>query len=86
LAYKVRWHEKALDDLKSLDQQTARKIIDRVKNHLSQSPEKLGKSLKGVLKGLYRYRTGDYRLIYIIDRAENLISILHIGHRKDIYR
>jgi mRNA interferase RelE/StbE len=62
------------------------KIIERVKNHLSQDPEKLGKSLKGVLKGLYRYRWGDYRIIYAIEKAEGRISILHIGHRKGIYR
>ena len=86
MAFRVLWHEKALDDLKSLDRQTARKIIDRVKNHLSQSPENLGKPLQGVLKGLYRYRLGDYRIIYTIDRGENLTSILHIGHRKNIYK
>ena len=86
MAYDVIWHEKALDDLKSLDKQTSKKIIDRVKNYLSQSPENIGKPLKGVLKGLYRYRLGDYRIIYAIDRAENQISILYIRHRKDIYR
>jgi len=86
LAFNVRWHEQALDDLKSLDRQIARKIVDRVKNHLSENPANLGKSLKGVLKGLYRYRFGDYRIVYAMDKSENCISILFIGHRKDVYR
>jgi mRNA interferase RelE/StbE len=86
LAYRVLWHEHALNDLKEFDRQTAGKIVSRVKGYLSQDPEKLGKPLKGVLKGLYRYRIGDYRIMYSIDRAENQISILYVGRRKDIYR
>ncbi len=86
MVYRVLWHEKALDDLKTLDRQTAQKIIGRIKEHLAQSPENFGKSLKGVLKGLYRYRMGDFRIIYSLDKADHLISILRIGSRKDIYR
>jgi len=86
LVFNVRWHEQALDDLKLLDRQIAGKIVDRVKNHLSENPANLGKPLTGVLKGLYRYRFGDYRIVFSIDRTENVISILYIGHRKDVYR
>lgn len=86
MAYSAVWHERALDDLKALDRATAGKIIERVKNHLTQDPERLGKPLKGVLKGLFRYRWGDYRIIYTIEKAEARISVLYIGHRKDVYR
>jgi mRNA interferase RelE/StbE len=75
-----------LNDLKEFDRQTAGKIVSRVKGYLSQDPEKPGKPLQGVLKGLYRYRIGDYRIIYSIDRGDNQISILYVGRRKDIYR
>ena len=86
LAFDVRWHEQALKDLKSLDRSLAGKIVDRVKNHLSEKPVDLGKPLKGVLKGLYRNRFGDYRIIFAIDKSENCISVLYIAHRKDVYR
>lgn len=86
MAYKVVWHEKALADLKSLDRVIARKIIDRVKGHLVQQPDKLGKPLKGVLQGLFRYRLGDYRIVYLIDRKEGQIFILHVAHRSGVYR
>jgi mRNA interferase RelE/StbE len=82
----VLWHEHALNDLKEFDRQTAGKVVSRVKDYLSQDPEKLGKPLKGVLKGLYRYRIGDYRIMYVIDKGDNQISILFAGKRKDIYR
>ena len=86
MAYSIVWHEQILDDLKALDNETAGKIVERVRNHLSQNLEKLGKPLRGVLKGLFRYHWSDYRIIYTIDRADNQISILYIGRRKDVYR
>lgn len=86
MACSVIWHEKALDDLKALDKQTAAKIVERVKNYLVQNPEKIGKPLKGIFKGLFRYRFGDYRILYAIDKPENQIIVLYIDHRKDIYK
>lgn len=86
MACSVIWHEKALDDLKTLDKQTAAKIVERVKNYLVQNPEKIGKPLKGIFKGLFRYRLGDYRILYAIDKPENQIIVLYIDHRKDIYK
>jgi len=34
----------------------------------------------------WRVRVGDYRVIYEIDDQNKIITILHIGHRKDVYR
>ncbi|OGQ21660.1 MAG: hypothetical protein A3I05_04955 [Deltaproteobacteria bacterium RIFCSPLOWO2_02_FULL_44_10] len=35
---------------------------------------------------LYRYRLGDYRLVYYVKRNERKIMILLIAHRKEVYR
>jgi mRNA interferase RelE/StbE len=85
LAYNVKWQEKVIEDLKNLDKQNAKAIMERVKIYLSQDPISLGKPLKGMFKGLFRYRYGDYRIIYALDRKAKNILILRIGHRKDIY-
>jgi len=34
----------------------------------------------------WRLRAGRYRVIYEIDDDENRVVVLHVGHRKDIYR
>jgi len=34
----------------------------------------------------YRVRVGDYRLIYEIDDAQTTVTVLHVGHRRDVYR
>jgi mRNA interferase RelE/StbE len=85
LIYSIQWHEVAINDLKNLDRQTQKKIIARVKDYLSKDPLSLGKPLKGIFKGLYRYRYGPYRIIYAIDRGSVVILILRIADRKDVY-
>ena len=86
MSYKVVWHEKALDDLKGIDKQQAKAIVEKARTYLTKDPLSLGKPLKGMFKGLYRYRFGDYRIIYAIDRKEKLIIVLRVGDRKDIYK
>jgi len=43
------------------------------------------KPLTGEMKGLWRYRIGDYRLIYLPDEKKRTIFLLVIGPRGDIY-
>jgi mRNA interferase RelE/StbE len=43
------------------------------------------KPLKGILSGYYRYRVGDYRVVYEIDDHENIVTIILIAHRSKIY-
>ena len=86
MAYKAIWHEESLKDLKKFDRTIAKKIVEKVKNYLIQDPLKLGIPLKGNLKGLYRYRVGEYRVIYVIDKEEKKVIILKINHRKKIYK
>lgn len=40
----------------------------------------------GGYEGLYRHRIGDYRLVYYVNQRERKITLLFVGHRKDIYR
>mgnify|MGYP001321761528 CR=1 FL=1 len=85
MTYNIQWHEDAIEDLKKIDRQKQRKIIERVKGYLSKDPLGLGKPLKGIFKGLYRYRYGSYRIIYAIDRESVIILILRVGDRKNVY-
>ncbi|MFW6124454.1 MAG: type II toxin-antitoxin system RelE family toxin [Acidobacteriota bacterium] len=85
-SFEVRWHEKAVKDLKNLDKETIRRIIDKVKNHLNKRPLKLSKSLKGRFRGLYRYRIGDYRVIFVLDHEKKELLVLAVNHRKNIYK
>ncbi|MDM8567873.1 type II toxin-antitoxin system RelE/ParE family toxin, partial [Candidatus Halobeggiatoa sp. HSG11] len=45
-----------------------------------------GKKLVGNLSEYYRYRVGNYRIIYEIIEEDIVVVIIKIKHRKDIYR
>tara|TARA_B110000503_G_C7091859_1_gene389783 strand:+ start:387 stop:641 length:255 start_codon:yes stop_codon:yes gene_type:complete len=83
--YKIKWEDKADDDLNAISPEIALRIYKKVNNYLSQSPTELGRQLVGNHKGLYRYRYSDYRILYEIDEENDLIIINRVGHRSDIY-
>lgn len=83
--YKVVYLDSVEEDLKKLDKPTVKKIITRIESYLAQDPQGLGKQLKGEFQGYWRYRWGDYRVMYKISEREILITVLRIGHRKEIY-
>jgi mRNA interferase RelE/StbE len=70
-------------DLKRLDKQTVKKILDEIENELVSDPAQ-GKELSGEFAGLLSYRMGNYRVIYSIIRDS--VLVLRIGHRKEVYR
>jgi len=86
LAYEVIWQDKVLHDLEMIDKGDAARIVERIKGYLVLNPAGLGTPLKGIFKGLYRYRCGNYRVIYAMDMAEKKIIVLHVKHRKEAYR
>ena len=42
--------------------------------------------LRGSLAGYFRYRIGDWRMIYRIDQAANTVWVVCIEHRREVYR
>jgi mRNA interferase RelE/StbE len=83
--YKVAYLDSVEQDLKRLDKAIAKKILKRIETYLACDPKELGKPLKGEFQGYWRYRWGDYRVIYKISEREILIIVLRISNRKDVY-
>ncbi|MBF0477854.1 MAG: type II toxin-antitoxin system RelE/ParE family toxin [Candidatus Omnitrophica bacterium] len=85
MVYKVDYLNSVDEDLQKLDKSTVKKILKRIETYLAQDPKELGKPLKGEFQGYWRYRWGDYRVIYKISEEEILIIVLRISNRKDVY-
>lgn len=85
MIYRILWRDHALDDLNDLPAVIGLRISKKIETHLARDPMKLGSPLTGQLSGLFRYRIGDYRVIYEIHRDQLIIYVLRVGHRKDIY-
>jgi len=83
LGYKIEYKSSVIRDLKNLDRKAARRIIEHLEKNFSEGKEQ-GIPLSGQFKGLFRYRIGDYRVIYT--KTRNGILVLRIAHRSKIYR
>lgn len=83
MSYILSYHPKIEDDIQSLPVNIQKRIEGSIKNRLTEKPEKYGTPLKGTLKGYWKIRVGDYRIVYKI--IANEIYILGIAHRRIIY-
>jgi mRNA interferase RelE/StbE len=85
----VIYSDDALRQLKKLSPALAERIVLKVKdNAIQDNPLSRAKALQGELRGRYRYRVGDYRIIFTIgsDGTVTILTILSVKHRKDVYR
>jgi len=60
--------------------------LDDAFNKLSENPRRMGAKKMGGFENRYRFRVGDYRIIYEIHDTVLLVLILAVGDRKEIYR
>ena len=84
--YEVVLSAEAQEIYASADQALAKKLA-RCFEQLEQSPRYHPniKPLKGDFAGYYRYRIGDYRVIYLVDDETNQILVNTIAHRREVY-
>jgi len=82
LGNKIFYKSSVEKDLRKIDVNYRKKIMDIIENTLSKGI--VGKKLKGEYKGLFSYRTGDYRILY--SKINDGILILRIAHRKEVYK
>lgn len=59
--------------------------IDKAFDLIKENPI-CGAKLHGELVGYYKFRVGDYRIVYIFDKANKTVTIVKIEHRQGIYR
>jgi len=86
--YRVVYSDRVVKELKKLDTYTKLMIKAWIEKSLvgCSNPRFHGKALTADLRGRWRYRIGDYRLICAIDDDRLVILALSIGHRSDVYK
>ena len=88
MAYKVLTTKKFDKQFNKLNRVIQEQILDWLENNLENkdNPRHIGKALQGNLKGYWRYRVGDYRMICDIQDDKLIVLALQVGHRKHIYK
>jgi mRNA interferase RelE/StbE len=85
-SYSVIITKEALKEIASVDRRADRaRIMDKI-HQLARNPRPHGsKKLEGLYER-YRLRQGDYRILYEIRDEVLIVTVVHVGHRKDVYR
>ena len=84
MSYQILILRRAQKELAQLPKQEYERIKEAVEN-LSNEPRPQGcKKLSG--REGWRIRVSDYRVIYEIDDTKQILTVLHIGHRRDVYK
>lgn len=84
MAYSVFLLRRAQKELAKLPDDSYPRIRDRIRD-LAEAPRPPG-SRKLTGREGWRLRVGSYRILYDIDDSEKTVTVLHVGHRRDVYR
>ncbi len=85
MIYKLKYHPNVKkSDLPKIDAKNRNRIKKAIEGRLTTHPEIYGKPLQRTLKGYWKLRVGDYRVVFKV--ASNDILIFGIIHRKEVYK
>jgi mRNA interferase RelE/StbE len=83
-SYDLLVKKSAERELHALPKHELRRVTERLRS-LSGDPRPSGcEKLTG--HDQYRIRQGDYRIVYAIDDVAHVVTIVKIGHRREVYR
>ncbi len=83
MKYNLVYTQRAAKDIRKLEAGVKQRI-GRTLLRYQQDPLKHAEKLTDFGLGAYRFRVGDYRVIFDIEDSD--IVILRVGHRKEIYK
>ena len=83
MTFKLLYHPEVKDDIARLDERLKQRVRIAIETRLTAAPHQYGEPLRKTLKGYWKLRVGDYRVVFKIE--ENEVWILGIRHRKTVY-
>jgi mRNA interferase RelE/StbE len=85
MRYALQYHPLVKEeDLKIIDNKTKERIKKAIEERLVTAPQEYGLPLRKTLKGYWKLRVGDYRVVFKV--VESSVWILCIRHRKEVYQ
>jgi len=83
MKYRIVYTKRAAKDISKLDSETKKRIREAMERY-AETPLNYARKMIDPSLGTYRFRIGDYRVIF--DLEDDKIIILRVGHRREIYR
>jgi len=83
-SYKVLIKRDAEKEIRKLPRADIKRVVKRILS-LSGNPRPSGcEKLKGETG--YRIRQGPWRIVYIVDDRKKNVTVIKVGHRREVYR
>ncbi len=84
VSYKIIFTQNSEKELRKIPSPDLTRIMTKIST-LSHQPRPPGiQMLKGENR-YFRLRQGDYRIIYDVNDSEQKITVVKIGHRREVY-
>ena len=85
MKFQLKIEGRAKKDIQSLDYLLQKRIARKLKFYIDQDdPLQYAKKLVDSKDGDYRWRIGNFRVVFDVDG--NVIKLLRVQHRKDVYK
>lgn len=83
--YELRWKRQAQRDLRAVGKPAAERLRRALESKLLPDPRR-GEPLRGPGRPLWRFRVGDYRVLYVFNDTEVWVLVVRVAHRGKAYR
>jgi mRNA interferase RelE/StbE len=84
MSYRLVYHREIRGkDVLAINQNLRTRISRAIESRLTTEPERYGEPLRRTLKGYWRLRVGDYRVVFKV--VKNEVWIYGIIHRREVY-
>ncbi len=84
MSFALKYHPDVKSiDLPLINEKLKNRIKTAIETRLMTAPHQYGEPLRKTLKGYWKLRVGDYRIVFKISKNE--VWILGIIHRKEVY-
>ena len=83
MSFRILYHPEVKGDISKINEKLKKRLRKAVETRLTVSPQQYGEPLRKTLKGYWKLRVGDYRIVFRV--SGNEIMVFGIIHRKTIY-
>ena len=82
--YSIQFRQSVLKDLEVLPKKDVQRILGAIRSLATDPRPPQSQKLSG--REQYRLRQGDYRILYAIQDDVLIVTVVKVGHRKEVYR
>lgn len=85
MAYRVTYHALVRKDLDGIPANMRDRIRKAIEDRLTTKPDEYGERLRKDLAGAWKLWVGDYRIVFDLAPARQVVTVLLIAHRRSVY-